>query len=373
MAPTPIVSPSNLPVATTPAPVAFACSSQIPSGSTLALATLRGSTDVVVRDITDLSKPLTRCAFKSCSQWCESYGPDFARFVTGSRISYIVRSGDGAGAMYLADLATQKTALVRKWSAADNYFWVFAWSPDGNSLTYFTSDQWLIRTATGDVALSPLGKDLGYNFNRNSDSQMVGFSADGQYAAVDQSIDLGTKQVDGGYGIQKGALFKVVRLSDKKVVYSRSDGTMAAWAGVGAHLYFRTSSGLEEWDPINGRQLVVGGLAWTNPVPSADGKRIAFLATDANGHHFASELRLTDQPLRPITLSSLPRAGIAFLNPTVVWYAEEAACNQSPCRCDDAICEPFLTGRTYVHDLMTGTISASVLTAIADTWPRPGS
>ena len=321
--------------------------------------TLRGSTDLVVRDITNLSKPVSRCAFKVCAQWCQSYGPDYMRFVTGSRVSYIVRSVNGDGALYLADLVTRKTALMRKWGPSESYFWVYAWSPDGSSLTYFTSTQWRIRSAAGDVSLSSLGKSLGYNFRHAVDSFMVGFSADGQYVAADQSAN-------------PGAVFKVVRLSDKKLVYSRIDGTMATWAGSGANLYFRTGSGLDEWDPVNGVRLVAAGLGWTNPAPSSDGKRIAYLQTDTNGQHFVRMLDLAHNPLQPKALSSLFRQGITFLNPTVVWYAEETRCGGSPCRCDDAMCEPNATDRTYTHDLVTGVISSSIETSVADTWPHAG-
>jgi Tol biopolymer transport system component len=262
--------------------------------------------------------------------------------------------------MYLVDLSSRKTLLLRKWGQDEMYFWVYSWSPDGNNLTYLTSTEWRVRSAEGDVALSSLGRGLGYDFRHNVDSYMVGFSADGLYVAVDQSNTA-------------GAVFKVVRLTDKKVVYSRSDGTMATWAGYGANLYFRTDAGLETWDPVNAARLIIPGLGWTNPVPSADGARIAYLTADANGHHYAHQVRLSDQPMQPIVLSTLPRTGVAFLNPALVWYAEEAACNQTPCRCDDAICEPFLTGRSYVHDLLTGTINSSVVTDVQDSWPRLGS
>jgi hypothetical protein len=300
---------------------------------------------------------VNRCAFKHCEQWCTSYGPDNMQFVTASRISYIVRSVDGYGAMYLADLVSRKTVRVRIWGPSESYFWVYAWSPDGNSITYFTSTQWRIRSATSDISLSALGQSLGYNFRRNVDSDMVGFSADGQYVAVDQSNT-------------KGALFQVVRLTDRKVVYSRGDGTMATWAGRGADLYFRIDSGLAKWDPVGGQRLVVPGLGWTNPVASADGNRIAYLSASAAGYHFARQVRLTDQPLKSIALSNLHRAGVSFLTPTVVWYAEEATCGQTPCRCDDALCEPLLTGHTYVHDLLTGVISPSIETGVADVWPH---
>lgn len=373
--PGPFVPPSPVaPAAKTPKPVNFACSSAIPAGAQLDLVTLRGSTDIVVRDITNLSKPVSRCAFKPCYQFCDSYGPDSMQFVTGRFVSYIARSAENDGAMYLVDLQSSETKLVRIWGPNEGYFdWVFAWSPDGNSFTYFTTTQWRIRSAAGDEALSPLGKDLGYNFDPDRDSRMVGFSADGQYVAVDMSIDLGTKPTAGGFMVGHGALFKVIRLSDKKVFYSRTDGSMATWAGRGSQLFFRTSRGLEEWDPIAGPRLVVPGLAWTNPVPSADGKRIAYLTVNANGNHFPAQLRLGDQPIRSIPLSSQPRMSVAFLNPTLAWYAEESLCSGHCPGYGETSGGPPLTGRTFVHDLVTGTVSTSVVTAVADVWPRLGS
>jgi hypothetical protein len=276
--------------------------------------------------------------------------------------------------MYLVDLTKQTTLLARSWGPDTGYFdWVFAWSPGGSALTYFSSTQWRLRSSSGDVVLSSLGKDLGYNFNSDWDSRMVGFSADGKYVAIDMSIDLGTKKVAGGYALRKGALFKVVRLSDRKVVYSRADGTMAAWVGAGANLYFRIGSGLEEWDPVIGARLVAPGLGWTNPVPSSDGKRVAYLLATGGGYHSARQVLLTDQPLQPVTLSNLHTAGVAFLKPTLVWYSEEAPCFSSPCRCDDAYCEPLLSGRTYIRDLATRVVSASIVTAVGDTWPHVGS
>ncbi len=367
--PSPFVAPTPVaPEPSTPKPVAFSCSSTIPAGAQLAIVTLRGSTDVVVRDITNLAKPVSRCAFKHCEQFCESYGPDNLRFVTARHISYIVRSVDGDGAMYLADLSSRKTLLVRKWGPHESYFWVYAWSPDGNSLTYLTSTEWRIRSAVGDAALSPSGSGLGYyGYDPSTDGFMVGFSPDGQYVAIDQSTLVAANT--------KGAVFKVLRVSDRKLVYSRTDGSMATWAGgTGAHLFFRIGSGLQEWDPIAGAQQVVPGLAWINPVPSADGQRIAYLTIDAKGNHFAGQVRLTDQPLRSISLSRLPRQGVAFLDPTLVWYAEESLCSASVnCAYGETSSGPPLTGRTYVHDLVTGIISSSVETAVGDVWPHLGS
>jgi hypothetical protein len=275
--------------------------------------------------------------------------------------------------MYLVDLKARKTQAIRIWGPSEPYFEIFSWSPEGNSLTYFSSTEWRIRSTAGDVALSRLGKDLGYNFNYNSDSRMVGFSADGRYVAVDMSIDQGVKPTAGGYTIQKAALFKVIRISDKKIVYSRSDGTMATWAGSGARLYFRTGSGLEEWNPLDGARLVVPGLLWTNPVPSSSGERIVYVTEDANGNHFASQVRLTDQPLRSITLSNQPRMDVALLTSSLLWYDEESRCNGLCPGYGETSAGPPQTGRTFVHDLLTGQVSASVVTSVGDVWPRVSS
>src|SRR6266849_959707 len=361
--------PSPSPAAAgTPAPVAVTCTSQIPTGHELALVTLRNSTDIVVRDMSDISTPVTRCAFKTCSQYCQTFGPLFTRFVTATEISYIVNNGSGSAAMYLADLQTRTTKLIRAWSDDDgSYYWVFAWSPDGNTLSYLSPTAWRLWSAAGDLALSTLGTMPGYNFNVNSpDSETVGFSADGQYVALDQSLASQTNTAP------HPSKFEVVRLSDHKMVYSRADGIMATWAAKGARLYFRTSSGVEAWDPASGVQVVAPGLAWINPWPSADGKRIAYSTADAKGNHFAAYLRLTDQPATQVQLSALPRAGAGFLTSTLVWYAGEQVCGPTvQCGYNETNLDgPPPTGLTYIHDLATGTVSTSIIAAFIDSWPH---
>src|SRR5258706_15686240 len=84
------VSPSPVtPAPTPPKPVSMTCSSQVPSGASLALVTLRGSTDIVVRDLTDISHPVSRCAFKTCIQNCVSFGPRSIRFIDSTHVSYL--------------------------------------------------------------------------------------------------------------------------------------------------------------------------------------------------------------------------------------------------------------------------------------------
>lgn len=350
-----------------PSPLAVTCTSQIPAAHELALVTLRNTTGVIVRDISDISNPVTRCVIKGT-------GGSF-HFVDGTHISYTVNlnGADGGyqgGGLFLVDLNTLTTSLVRSWSSEDSAFpWIYAWSPDGRTLAYLSSSStevvWHVRSAAGDLVLSRLGPMPARGVDPDNDDAMVGFSADGQFVALEQTF------IDQGNTAGHGARFQVVRLSDHKLVYSRTDGTMATWAGAGAHLYFRISAGVEAWDPTNGVQLVVAGLSWSHPWPSADGLRIAYTTGDGTGNHHVGYMRLADQPAAGNQLSFLPRAGAAFLNSTLVWYAEEAMCSTPGVQC--GLGGTPLTGRTYIRDLVTGTESASIDTAVFDSWPHVGA
>ena len=82
-------------------PLAIVCTSQIPAGHQLALVTLRAVQGIVVRDVTDLTHPVTRCGLS---------GGDNVRFINSTRISYIVTSsGDlgAAGSLYLVGEAME--------------------------------------------------------------------------------------------------------------------------------------------------------------------------------------------------------------------------------------------------------------------------
>jgi hypothetical protein len=112
-------------------------------------------------------------------------------------------------------------------------------------------------------------------------------------------------------------------------------------------------------------------LSWSHPWPSADGLRIAYTTGDGTGNHHVGYMRLADQPAAGNQLSFLPRAGAAFLNSTLVWYAEEAICSTPGVQC--GLGGTPLTGRTYLRDLVTGTESASIDTAVFDSWPHVGA
>jgi hypothetical protein len=333
------------------------CGSRIPAFANLALVTLPDKIGVSVRDISDLSNPISRCLVRGTSA-------TYPRFMDGTHVSYIVTGPTGNGALYLADLQTRRTELVRSWADAAFLYWVYSWSPDAKTLSYLSSTSaglaWHLLSVAGDVTLSQFSPIPGRSTDLESDDAMTGFSADGQYVALESTFI--------GAG-STAAPFQVVRLSNHKLVYSRRDGTMATWTGSGAHLYFRTVAGVESWDPKAGVQVVVPGLSWIHPWPSADGLRIVYTAADGTGNHTVGYLRLSDQPVVGSVLSFAPRTGGVFLNSTLVWYAEEASCSQTQCGTGG----PPLTGRTFLYDLITTTERASVDTAVFDSWPHVGA
>ena len=339
-----------------PPPVAVVCTSQIPAGHQLALVTLRGVQGIIVRDVTDIQHPVTRCGFS---------GGAYFRFIGATRVSYIVTSGGdlgASGALYLVDLGSSTTSLVRAWASGGYASWVYAWSPDGQKLSYLSSDstgvKWHVLSAAGDKTLANLGTVPGRGVNLDNDDAMVGFSADGQYVAVEET-----------FTAQKGATtgtppIQIVRLSDSKQVYLRSDGTMAAWGATGARFYFRTTAGVMVWDATGKVQTVQASLQWIRPWPSSDGSHITFSSLNAQGNHVVGIIDTSGGSIAQA--SSEPRVNPGFLTATLIWYAGEVLCTTTtPC----GFGGPALTGKTYVYDI-AGVENGSVDTAFYDSWPH---
>jgi dipeptidyl aminopeptidase/acylaminoacyl peptidase len=267
-----------------------------------------------------------------------------------------------SGALYLVDLNTSTTSLVRAWSSGGYASWVYAWSPDGQKLSYLSSDatgvKWHLLSAAGDKVLASLGSVPGRGVNLDNDDAMVGFSADGQYVAVEETFTAQKNAAAGTPPIQ------IVRLSDLKSVYTRADGTMATWGATSARLYFRTTAGVLVWDPTGKVQPVNPGVQWIRPWPSADGSHITFSTLNPQGNHVVGVIDTNGGPVA--LASSEPRANPGFLTSSLVWYAGEVLCTTTtPC----GLGGPGLTGNTYLYDI-AGVESGSVDTAFYDSWPH---
>jgi hypothetical protein len=341
-------------------PVAVTCTSPTAPGEHLALVRLHGQTGIFVRDITDINHPVNRCQLA---------GGLNVKFASATRISYLVyATGDlgSALSLYLVDLTSGATSLVKAWPSSGAASGTYAWSPDGRMLTYLSSTgnnnlEWHVASAAGDRVLAGLGNIPSRDVSGDNDDAMVGFSADGKYVAVEQTLT-GAKGAP-----STAAPIQVNRVADGSVAYSRTDGTMAAWAGSGARLYFRTAGGVFAWDPAAGVLNVSAGTSWIHPRPSPDGSRMAFSLLNAQGNHIAEVLDLTSANGSIQQLSQQPRAGAAFIDASLVWYAGESICTTTtPC----GLGGPPPSGQTYIYDLGSGVESGSLDTALYDAWPH---
>jgi hypothetical protein len=346
--------PSPTPGGPAPPPRAtVTCASKIPSGSQLALVTLRGGSGIVVRDVTDVGHPVSRCSIS---------GGSYLRFVNGTHISYIVMASSdlGApGALYLVDLQTQTTSLVRAWGYGGFLSWVYAWSPDGQALTYLSSDStglaWHLLSASGDRTLSSLGTVVARG-GKPDDDAMVAFSADGQYVAVEETFTAGGQAPP----------LQVIRVADRKLVYSQTNATMAAWSAAGLRFYFLTNQVVQSWEPSGQIRTLAAGVPWIHPWPSADGTHIAFSTLDPQGNHKVAVIDVTVGAGTTNVLSAEPRVGASFITPALVWYAGESLCTATaPC----GLGGPSLTGVTYISDLV-GVETESIDAAFYDSWPH---
>jgi hypothetical protein len=338
-------------------PATITCSSPTSPGEHLALVQLRAQAGIFVRDITDINHPLNRCKLS---------GGQNVKFVTATRLSYLAyASGDlgSTASLYVADLTSATTTLVLTLPSTGALSSVYAWSPDGSALSYLSSNAnnsvaWHLLSAAGDRTLAGLG-NIPSRGGTPDDDAFIGFSADGKYVAIEQTL------IGGGAG--KTPPIQVNRVSDGGIAYSRNDGTMAAWAGSGARLYFRTAAGVQAWDPASGVLTVSAGVNWFHPHPSPDGSRMAFSVVNAQGNHIAETLDLTSASGAIQQLSPQPRVGAAFIDASLVWYAGESICTTAtPC----GLGGPPLSGQTYIYDLGSGVEAGSLDTAFYDAWPH---
>jgi Tol biopolymer transport system component len=281
----------------------------------------------------------------------------------------VTASGDqgSPGALYIFDMSTGLTSLVRAYSYGGFGSWAYAWSPDGSHLTYIDSDsqqdmRWHLLSSAGDRLLSDLGTVPPRGASPDNDDLFVGFSADGQYVAVETTFTSGK-----GGSTSSTPPMQVRHVSDGSIAYSATSATMAQWAGSGARLYFRTASGVQAWAPGGGVVAVSASTQWIRPHPSPDGSRMAFSVINGNGNHIPETLDLTSASGAIQQLSPNPRVGAIFANASLVWYAGEAICTTAtPC----GLGGPALTGTTYIYDLGSAVEAGSIDTSFYDAWPH---
>lgn len=362
-------SPSQFPtiqVTVSQPPVAFSCTAPPAAGEKLAVVSVQGQPGAVVLDMTNTDLPVTRCKFD---------GGRFFQFVSATRVSYVAFGPTSLpepssywlgvpGTLYLADLATGKTSPVLSWTSGYFLSWLYAWSPDGKMLAYLDSTQdrteLHLLTASGDQMLSNLGTpataDTGYWPGFHGNRAMLGFSADGQYLALDEHY---TYMVQGQV-VGLAPPFQVYSTADRKLAYSAPLGDWAIWSAAGHTLRLVVGMNkIQSWDPTSGVQTVFPNTFLTAPSASSDGQSVVF--SDWAGCSVACYTTwLLDNTTAPRQLTSRPAYGAAFLTPTLLWYAD-------PVVTGDGHLTP---GQGYVYKLSSATELPSTITGFYDSWPH---
>jgi len=354
--PSPHVSPKPATAPTTPKPVALTCTSTIPARASLALVTLRGSGDVVVRDITDLSRPVTRCTFKTCIQSCQSFGPREIRFIDSTHVSYLA----GGSALYVTDLQTRKSTLVLWVKDAQGMLVQFAWAPDGSALVYILQPP----TPGAGMALHLLkaGRDrvlatMPAMPGVGCEQQCIGedtwdfsllYSLDGTYISLTDSI--------------VNPVFRVWKADGTQL--NKVDSEMRSWSvWSGDALYFHGASGVSLWRNGTVTQFLPG-KNWIRPDASPSAGQIIYDARDSSGW---LHVYLVETSTAKIFEIKKARGGPVYLTARFIWYGGQRACVAS----DN--CAAFPTtgdGKTYIYDLLNSTEAESIITSVADTWPH---
>jgi hypothetical protein len=324
-----LTSPSSTPTATstpTPAPT-----------TSLALVTLRGSNQVVVRDITDINNPKTVGTLAV---------PNQPRFVSATVMSDV----DSTSLYQMPLSGSPKTVVVK----AAISLGLFAWTSDGKTAGYVTTDGLHVITAGRDSKFGgplPVASGYGCESQECADSwdSRLAFSPDDAYV----SMLVLSGPVTG---------FKLWT-SDGKLLTSPAAQapTMSVWSG--RSFYFRDSGGVEVWrDGTTSRFL--SGVQWVRPKGSPAGGLIVYEARDVSGLAHSYVVDTVSKKVRELNAG---RSEPVFLTSRYVWYAGERLCLPTD-QC--AIGPTIRTGKAYIYDLQDGTESSSLITSVLDVWPH---
>jgi len=336
-----------------------------PAGTNLALVTLRGSTQIVIQDITDINHPRT---LGTLGTSLASLGARPAlegisgQFISASEVSNTDENNDSydASQVFRRCISGSASPMVTK---TDKRLILFAWSRDGRSLAYLSptdAGSELHQVRAGEdrtLAVLPLpGLGGGCEvapcpgpFQNPGDTwhYRLAYSPDGNYISMVQN------------GIT--SYLRIFTTDGKQVAATDSAGTtMSVWSG--NSLYFRDSVGVEVWR--NGAvSTVLRGVSWIRPKASSDGRFIVYEARELGAANVFVLDTATGQ-VRALGAGSEP----AFLTSGYVWFETEPPC--VPSGTCQAGFPGIAAGKTYIYDMEAGTKSESVLTSVLDVWPH---
>jgi hypothetical protein len=311
------------------------------------MVTLRNSSAVAVRDISNLSKPVTRCLIVSA--------PGFLRFRDSTHISYLVQSEDGSSsAMYLVDLQTRKASLllgIRASQGLEDY----AWSPDGSTLIYAKGSGIALEIhqlkAGRDRLLAsvPAIPAVGCEYDPCPDWDLrLLYSPDGTRISLVYYIAKSVFRIWTSDG-------KLLKADDSQLT------SMSVWSGNG--MYFASAKGVQVWR-AGVTSNFLPAVGWIRPNDSSLGA-IVYETRDTIGWTHIYVVDPTTGRTRDVKVA---RSEPIFLTSSTLWYQGQRACVPAD-NCPPRV-SVVPSGKTYIYDLQTGTEAESVITSVLDVWPH---
>jgi hypothetical protein len=329
-----------------PSAAASPTASPVPADRLLALVTLKGSSQLVVRDITDIAHPTTVAKLPPLSA---------PQFINASEISYVDYAH---GTIVRMPLSGSPKTVVAQSSQLGGYV---DWSPDGTTVIYTTHNadstvMQLHQVGAGQdrvLASMPAVPGVGCESVASCptdvwDARLL-YSRDGNFISFVNSIVKPT--------------FRLWS-SDGAILKSTDSGleSMSVWSG--STLYFRDAHGVEAWH--NGViSPFLPGVAWVRPKASSDGKRIAYQVRDPQRW---SHVYVVDTTSGRVSDLGKAHAEPALLTSRYLWYLGERACVAAD-GCGTRVAG-VPNGTTYIYDLTDKTQSTSVITSVVDVWPH---
>ena len=337
-------SASAATVAGTPSPNSTPASNQCPppSNRCLAVVSLRGTNPYVVRDITSIVHPITVSTFGTIPP---------PQFVSGTELSY----ADETGLFRMPLEGSPKTRVDKSTQGVA----AIAWSPSGSTVAYLaTTSAGLAlhlqsasqdRVVAGSIPALPV---VGCESQFCGDTWDFGLS----YSPDGASISL----VESIANVNS---FRLWSSDGKLLISSDSEArSMSAWSG--HSFYFPGPKGVDMWrEGITTSFLPA--VSWIRPNASPAGGQIVYQTNDAQG--WAHTL-VVDTATRKVRELKKARSGPVFLTSRYIWYKGQRSCVASD------YCPPGWTvvasGKTYIYDLVDGTETESIITAVYDVWPH---
>jgi len=340
------------PCAITTSPPAFAASP--PSGRILALVTLTGTQQLVVRDITNIESPAT-VATPGIQPYLDP------SLVNAAELAAV--NAQGLARMPLGGTPAVQAAYVCPPSAVVLY----GWSRDGRYLTYIaevddattpgrTRFDWHLVMNGADhlIGTAPAWCHCDGETGANTLDFRVGFSPDTRYVSLVENVaiasnDLQIRHLDGTLAVEMKPV-------------APDSISMAVWSG--GSLYYRDAKGVEAWTDGTIRPFLPG-VAWIRPKASPAGGQITYFAhgSDGLGHVYV----VATDTAKVVELTTASRVEPVFLSSRYIWYEGERLCTPTD-TCPFYKTMP--TGTTYIYDLATGTEAVSRISAVYDVWPH---